>query len=146
MTTTQNGGMINQDAKTLKSDAAASTPKVTLAFRCSADLKLRLSKAASSRGFTTSEFCESLLENFGNIERKYSTGKNDEPAILKNQVEELTRKLNAYECPELQKLFKENECQVCSFTSDEGQEKKLEITSVYDVFVVLVNSFKTERL
>ena len=119
-------------------------PKVTVAFRCPASLKLRLTEAAGKQGLTTSEFAESLLMNFEDIENFNRNGgtTDNRVVILGNEVSRLNDKLSKYECPQLLRLFRKFEGREINFTSYEGAAVKITVQSPYDVYRLLINSFK----
>ena len=102
--------------------------KITLGFKCSPKLKLKLAQEAHEMKITLSEYVESIVEN-------HDTGKN----LL---LAEKTERVEFYENEILHTLFYQNKGKTFEFKSAKGEMLKVHIQSVQDVYTVLINSFK----
>jgi hypothetical protein len=105
--------------------------KITLGFKCTPRLKLKLAHEARELNITLSEYVESIAEN-------HDSGKNLLLAQRTNQVE-------FYENEILQTLYLQNKGKTFDFTSAKGEPIKIHIQTLQDVYTVLINSFKTSK-
>lgn len=105
--------------------------KVTLGFKCSPELKLKLADGASDRGLTLSNYTEMLLLDLDEI----ITEKVFELELVNN-------KINFYESNELKALFNKHKGKTVAFKNSNNEMVNQKINCIEDVYLVLVNSFK----
>jgi hypothetical protein len=105
--------------------------KITLGFKCSPRLKLKLAQEAHSLNITLSEYVESIAEN-------HDSGKNH---LLAQKIKEV----EFYENDLLQTLFLQNKGKTFDFTTAKGESLKIHIETLQDVYTVLINSFKISK-
>jgi len=115
-----------------------SDSKVTLGFKCSPELKLKLAEAALSDGLTLSTYTEMLLSKANQDFEKY----HKENKVLQKKNLDLKNKLDFYECPALQKLLQNNKDEVHTFKNMEGRTVNLKVQTLQDVYTFMINSFK----
>jgi hypothetical protein len=122
--------------------------KVLIGFKCPAELKLRLSRDANSLNLSLSEFCEGLLINYSDI-KSFSEKTQVEPeklTQLNQQIGDLTKDLAKYECNRLKQLLKHWHGRKFDFTDYDGNHISIEVKTVYDVFNLMLNSFKPAQI
>jgi hypothetical protein len=127
--------------KALNLDALeGKTSKVTLGFKCTPQLKIKLAEDAEGMGLTLSNYTETLIEN---AEELVEVKTRQEIKSLTQTIEQLREQINFYESPKLKTLFKDLENQSATYFTSDGNEVNITIRTIGDVFTVLVNSFKT---
>jgi hypothetical protein len=115
-----------------------SDSKVTLGFKCSPELKLKLAKAALNDGLTLSSYTEMLLNRANQDFEEYQK----ENKALKDNNSVLTKKIQFYECPTLQNLLLNNKDEIHTFKNMEGKTVNLKVQTLQDAYTVIINSFK----
>jgi hypothetical protein len=108
--------------------------KTTLGFKCAPQLKLKLAQDAQKLRITLSEYVESIVLNYQN---------NSNPKV--NQIAELSSKLNFYENEILKDLFTQTKGKEIEFTGVNNEKTKITVSSLQDVYTILINSFKTKK-
>jgi len=113
--------------------------KVTLGFKCNPEIKLTLANEAKQRGLTLSEYVENIIVNAVNekLQTKNETEKLTE--IIKEQKE----RIEFYENDLLKKIYNENKNITAQFKNANGELIKLKISSIYDTYTMIINSFRT---
>jgi hypothetical protein len=112
--------------------------KVTLGFKCDPLLKLKLAKEAAINGLTLSTYTEKLInEHIEKIDEE-----NQEIEILKSKIVNLSKRLRFYESPILEKLLAEHKHEEHIFTGIDGKKVKLRLTTIQDVFTLMINNYK----
>ena len=107
------------------------TNKVTLGFKCSPELKLKLADGASDKGLTLSNYTEMILLDFDEI----ITEKVFELELLNN-------KINFYESNELKALFNKHRGKTVKYKNSNNEMVNQKINCIEDVYIVIINSFK----
>ena len=131
--------MKNTNPKALNLDNLPfSNSKVTLGFKCDPMLKLKLAKEAAINGLTLSTYTEKLINE--HIEKN-----NDEVLEiekLNSKIVNLTKRLRFYESPILDRLLAEHRNEEHSYTGIDGEKVKIRLTSIQDVFTLMINNYK----
>lgn len=111
--------------------------KITVAFKCSPELKSSLCEKADRLGITLSSHLENIVASDSNKDAKINQ--------LLTVIEDLKRKVAFYEHPFLQELFDRFKGQNISYYDREGGKYIVTINSIMDVYTVIINSFKIEK-
>lgn len=122
------------------------TSKVTLGFKCTPQLKLRLALEAEQLGLTLSSYVENLIENaeeFIEDSEQLVKAKTKQVETLTNQIKQQGMLIEFYESPILKKIFSDFKNQQVSYVDSNGNKINLTLNSIADVYTVLVNSFQT---
>jgi hypothetical protein len=101
--------------------------KVTLGFRCNANLKLRLAIAAQDYGLTLSEYVESFISGLDS---------------LRDENEKLKKHIAFYENDFLKSAYEKHKNNTVDFTDSKGFAKSVKIQSLQDVYSVLIQIVK----
>jgi hypothetical protein len=104
--------------------------KITLGFKCSPNLKLKLAQEAQKINITLSEYVESIVEAHDNE---------------KNQLADKTKEVEFYENDILKTLFTQNKGKSFDYTNSKGQKDNITIKSIQDVYTILIHSFKISK-
>ena len=105
--------------------------KITLGFKCTPRLKLKLAQEAQALNITLSEYVEGITEN-------HDSGKN----VLLAQK---TKQVEFYENELLQTLYYQNKGKTFDFTNAKGETMKANVETIQDVYTILINSFKISK-
>ena len=123
--------MYENNSKTLDIDKLRLlTSRTTLGFKCDPKLKLKLVQQSQQLGVTLSEYVENIVNN-------YDPTSNE-------KMEQLTDKVKFYENNILMDLFEKNMNKTVNFINAKGESINIKIRSWYDVYTLIINSFKTE--
>ncbi len=121
----------------------ASANKVTVGFKCAPALKKKLSHVAGELGFTVSEFVESLLADFTDLDTYANNNQlGEKNRTLNAELESAQKKLAFYECPRLEAFFKHLKGKQFQFTDYEGNSVDITVNSTQDVYGLMIRSFK----
>lgn len=108
--------------------------KVTLGFKCSPQLKLQLATEAQEKGYSLSEYVESIMETY--------TTQSGVLEKLNLQANELQKIVDMYEKNQIvQTIFDEYKGKTISIKG----KGNLKIESAHDVIRVIFHSFKFEK-
>ena len=108
--------------------------KVTLGFRCTANIKLELAVEAHELGLNLSEYVESLI-----IARKH---KGVEDSFLRTKTSEIENRLKSYETKKLMELFWQYKGKYVDYRDGEGNRYSMQVTEPHHIFEIVMNSFK----
>jgi hypothetical protein len=107
--------------------------KVTLGFKCSPQLKLQLATEAQHKGYSLSEYVESIMETY--------TTQSDEIEQLNNQVTGQQASLDWYEKDKLvQELLKKHKGKTINLKGKDSRK----VEKPQDIIWFIFNSFKFE--
>ena len=135
--------------RALQLDEIANSPnKVTLGFKCNAQLKISLAMEAQGYSMSLSEYVEAIVENRytqqQNIATEHPTNGSSEIRQLTNQIKELKAKLVFfYEEPMMKKAFEQFRGKIVPYTDKNGMPRRDSVISIEDVYKIL---FKTNKL
>ncbi len=101
--------------------------KVTLGFRCSANLKLRLAISAQDYGLSLSEYVESSILNFETI---------------KDENENLKKRLSFYENEFLKTTFLKFKNTNVKFKDSKGIQKSHMVNTINDIYTIILQTVK----
>jgi len=128
---------INPKALNLE-DLPFSNSKVTLGFKCEPMLKYKLAKEAAFNGLTLSNYTEKLI-----IEHIENTNEEiQEIEKLNLKIANLTKRLRFYESQILENLVAKHRNEEHEYTNFDGQKVKITLTTVQDVFTLMINNYK----
>lgn len=116
------------------------TSKVTLGFKCTPQLKLRLALEAEQLGLTLSSYVGNLIENAEEL-ILIKTKQEIKPFIRK--IEYQSKQIEFYESPILKKMFSDVKNQQVSYVDSNGNKVNVTVNSIADVFTIMINSFQT---
>jgi antitoxin component of RelBE/YafQ-DinJ toxin-antitoxin module len=121
-----------------------STRKLTVGFKCDAALKQKLTKVSNELGFTVSEFIETLLGNYTDLDRYITENRSDaeKNKRLTAQLDEVETKLAFYENPKMKRFLTRLIGQDFRFIDYDGNQVELHVTTIQDVFTLMITSFK----
>jgi hypothetical protein len=106
--------------------------KVTIGFKCQAQMKLRLANEASSKGLTLSEYVETLIMT-----------NNQNHQTVENHA--LQTRLNFYEKNSMMvALFDQYKGSNHSIALADGRVLNLKIEEIKDVFTIIINKAKSK--
>ena len=108
--------------------------KVTIGFKCNPKIKLKLAHEAGRYGLTLSEYVENILLDLD------GASKADETLI--NNLKE---KLAFYENDILKHLFKKFNGELIEFKNEKGDDLKIRISKLTDIYTIIINSFKISK-
>lgn len=108
--------------------------KVTLGFRCTANVKLELAVEAHELGLNLSEYVESLI-----IARKH---RGIEDSFLRTKSLDLENRLKYYENKKLMELYWQNKGKNIEYKDGEGKRTTMLVTEPFHIFEIVMNSFK----
>ncbi len=127
---------IKQNPKALNIEKIKSSKsKVTLGFKCNPALKLELAENSKKLGLTLSEYVENLICNYDKISLS-------EKAALTEIVNAQSKKIKFYENDILTTFYKQYQNQDVNYLNTKNASVSLKITSVEDIYTILINSFK----
>jgi hypothetical protein len=135
--------------RALQLEEIANSPnKVTLGFKCNAQLKISLAMEAQGYSMSLSEYVETIVENRHvqkqNVAKTQSTNESGEIWQLNNQIKELKAKLAFfYDEPMMKKAFQQSKGQIIPYTDKNGIPRRDAIINIEDVYKIL---FKTNKL
>ncbi|RYU92711.1 hypothetical protein [Emticicia agri] len=137
--------------RALQLEEIANSPnKVTLGFKCNAQLKISLAMEAQNYSMSLSEYVETLVENRHaqssqqNVASTQRTNESGEIWQLTNQIKELKAKLAFfYEEPIMKKAFQESKGKIVPYIDKNGIPRRDSIITIEDVYKIL---FKTNKL
>ncbi|RYU93755.1 hypothetical protein [Emticicia agri] len=135
--------------RALQLEEIANSPnKVTLGFKCNAQLKISLAMEAQNYSMSLSEYVETLVENRHAQQQNMAIAKapNESGEIwqLTNQIKELKAKLAFfYEEPIMKKAFQESKGKIVPYIDKNGIPRRDSIITIEDVYKIL---FKTNKL
>ncbi len=134
--------MENTNPKALNLDALRNIESsVTLGFKCPPELKLTLAKEAENSGLTLSSYVCKLVE-YGNEEKKMLEEKNE---ILTNALNKIQSELKFFKNEILFELLKKYKGNSTSYFDRDGKKVELEVNSIKDIYILLINSFKYQK-
>ena len=108
-----------------------SSSKVTVGFKCSPELKLRLNNSAVASNLSLSEYCEMIVSTS-------DTWRENEASI-----KEVIDKVEFYENKTLKDIFEKHKGQTISFVNADGCPISIKMNSIQDAYTILIYSFKT---
>lgn len=122
--------------------------KVTLGFKCNAQLKIDLAMEAQNYSMSLSEYVETIVDSrkTQNQAAVSSQNVNGESEIwqLNNQIKELKSRLSFfYEEPMIRRAFQNYKGQIVPYKDKDGIVRKDSIIKIEDVYKIL---FKTNKL
>lgn len=128
----------NQNSKALnKTILLNAKNKITLGFRCDPKVKFNLIEKAQQLNLSLSEYVEHIVASFEVTNR---INENDmKEIILENHY--LKNRLAFYECEKLKELFEGLRGKKIDMMEEEGFERFIEIKSIHDVYILLLDSF-----
>lgn len=125
MTTTQLGRQLDIEALNNAKN------KVTLGFKCDAQVKLELALEAEEKGVSLSQFIETLV-----LQRK-------EEKYTQEELDRITNELNDeivfYEHPKLYQALKLYHGRIITYTNEMGQQVTITVNDIRDVFTIFIN-------
>jgi len=131
--------MKNTNPKALNLEALPfKNSKVTLGFKCDPMLKFKLAKEAAMNGLTLSTFTEKLInEHIEKIDEE-----KQEIEMMKSKMVNLSKRLRFYESPILENLLAKHGNEVHEYTNLDGEKEKIRLTTIQDVFTIMLNKFR----
>lgn len=115
-----------------------SNSKVTLGFKCDPMLKYKLAKEAEINGLTLSTYTEKLInEHIKKIDEE-----KQEIDVMKSKMVNLSNRLRFYESPILENLLAKHRNEEHDYTNLEGKKVKIRLTTVQDIFTLMIHTFK----
>lgn len=115
--------------------------KVTIGFKCPPAKKYSLAKAAEKLGLTLSEHVENIIMNEGLANPNHE----NETRGLQLLIKELGEKVSFYENDFLKTVFNKYKFQKIKMNNPKGELVEIEISSMQDVYSVIINSFIIEK-
>lgn len=116
--------------------------KVTLGFKCNAQLKLQLALEAEQKGVSLSQHIETIVTKRNEIKNAYGDVSIEE-LYTQEQVDiiaqELVDEIAFYEHPKLIKALEMYKGREMSYRNDQGQLVRITIRSIQDVFTIFIN-------
>jgi len=111
---------------------------VTVGFKCEPELKLLLAEEAENAGLTLSNYVSKLVGFEINVIRQLR----QENQSLKGSIEKSNNLLTFYRNQLLFDLYDLHKGKQISYLNRFGEMVKQKITSIEDVYLVIINSFK----
>lgn len=112
---------------------ANATAKVTLGFKCEAQLKMDLAIEADRYSMSLSEYVEVL------VARRHENHSENEN---RGEVERLKKRLVVYENDKLLKLYEKHKGQTIPYKDQIGNEKQIVIGTIQDLYFYIMQSIK----
>lgn len=112
---------------------ANATAKVTLGFKCEAQLKMDLAIEADRYSMSLSEYVEVL------VARRHENHSENEN---RGEVERLKKRLVVYENDKLLKLYEKHKGQTIPYKDQFGNEKQIVIGTIQDLYFYIMQSIK----
>jgi hypothetical protein len=113
---------------------AAKTNKLTVGFTVFPLDKLKISQAAQEVSLSVSEFCEMTI-----------LSALDKKNLIDEEKEKLIEKVAFYEHKILQDILQSHKGETIKFLNAQGAPLEITISSIEDVFTILINSFKSSK-
>lgn len=112
---------------------ANATAKVTLGFKCEAQLKMDLAIEADRYSMSLSEYVEVL------VARRHENHSENEN---RGEVERLKKRLGIYENEKLQKLFEKYKGKPIPYRDINAIERQINVSDLTDVYFAIMESLK----
>lgn len=117
------------------------TSKVTLGFKCTPELKLKLADDAQDLGLTLSSYTEYLLEK----SLQEASDCSQKQSELFTQLEEHKKQIQFYETPRLKSLFNELSGKEIPYLDINGNRASVLVSSLNDIYTIVINSFQISK-
>ena len=137
--------METENTETENEQTSQNPNKVTVSFKCNAELKTAIIKEAAQLDISLSEYTESIVLNRNEIKEPDSIISNDEVLQHQKTINELKQRLAFYENNLLYDLYDALKGEVVTYENSEGETVELSINDLTDVYTILINSFKINK-
>lgn len=115
--------------------------KVVIGFTTTPEFKLKLADEATALKMTLSALVELRLLNFHQNSINQNTNATQKDDILRKRVNELENKLAQYENNQLREIYNAVKNETHIITTVDNQEITINIQSMFDTYLLLLNSF-----
>jgi hypothetical protein len=131
--------MENKNPKALNLDAVRNSDNnVTVGFKCEPELKLFLADEAEKSGLTLSSYVSQLVD----FKSKKIYALHEKNYRLTKELKLVYDQLNFFKNDQLNFLYQREKGKNVYYHNLEGKVVNLKISSIEDVYTVIINSFK----